>query len=115
MPFPNKSTQFKKGQSGNPNGQPRKLPQLDKLLDRILGEEGADGLTMMDRILDKVATKAAAGDLKAAEILLDRGYGKAKQSLEIDDVTKTPRPIVVQTPEAAELVRKLQEGTIGTD
>ena len=30
---------FKKGQTGNPNGRPRKLPELDKLLADVLGEE----------------------------------------------------------------------------
>ena len=38
------ATEFKPGQSGNPNGRPKKLPELDKLLADVLGEE-KDGLT----------------------------------------------------------------------
>ena len=79
--FPNKATAFKKGQSGNPKGRPPKLPQLDKLLDSVLGEE-KDGMTAAEAILKALRLKAANGDVRAAEVLLDRAYGKAKQSIE---------------------------------
>ena len=72
---------FKKGQSGNPNGRPKKLPQLDKLLADVLGEE-KDGLTAAEAILKKLRQMATTGNLRAAEILLDRGYGKARQSVD---------------------------------
>ena len=72
---------FKKGQSGNPNGRPKKLPQLDKLLADVLGEE-KDGLTAAEAILKALRLKAAKGDIRAAELLLDRAYGKARQSID---------------------------------
>ena len=72
---------FKKGQSGNPNGRPKKLPELDKLLADVLGEE-KDGVTAAEAILKKLRAMAAAGNIRAAELLLDRGYGKAKQSID---------------------------------
>lgn len=72
---------FKKGVSGNPNGRPKKLPQLDKLLADVLGEE-KDGVTAAEAILKALRAKAAKGDIRAAEVLLDRGYGKAKQTVE---------------------------------
>lgn len=75
-------TEFKKGQSGNPAGRPRKLPELDKLLADVLGEE-KDGITAADAILRKLRQLAAQGNLRAAEILLDRAYGKPKQSHEL--------------------------------
>jgi hypothetical protein len=34
---------FKKGQSGNPEGRPKKIPEIDKLLADVLGEE-KDGI-----------------------------------------------------------------------
>jgi hypothetical protein len=79
-PIPNNKP-FKKGQSGNPNGRPKKLPELDKLLADVLGEE-KDGLTAAEAILKKLRQMATTGNLRAAEILLDRGYGKARQSVD---------------------------------
>lgn len=79
-PIPNNKP-FKKGQSGNPNGRPKKLPQLDKLLADVLGEE-KDGLTAAEAILKALRLKAAKGDIRAAELLLDRAYGKARQSID---------------------------------
>ena len=76
------ATEFKPGQSGNPNGRPKKLPELDKLLADVLGEE-KDGLTAAEAILKALRMKAAKGDIRAAEVLLDRAYGKAKQTLDV--------------------------------
>jgi hypothetical protein len=73
---------FKKGQSGNPNGRPKKLPELDKLLADVLGEE-KDGITAAEAILKKLRQMAAQGNIRAAEVLLDRGYGKPKQHTDI--------------------------------
>jgi len=72
---------FKKGQSGNPNGRPKKLPDIDELLGNVLGEE-KDGLTAAEAILKALRLKATKGDVRAAEVLLDRGYGKAKQFID---------------------------------
>ena len=74
---------FKKGESGNPNGRPKKLPQLDVLLGNVLGEE-KDGLTAAEAILKALRLKATKGDVRAAEVLLDRAYGKALQKQETD-------------------------------
>lgn len=72
-----------KGTSGNPNGRPKKLPELDKLLADVLGEE-KDGVSAADAILRKLRAMAASGNIRAAEILLDRAYGKAKQNVSMD-------------------------------
>jgi hypothetical protein len=90
-PIPN-SKPFKKGQSGNPNGRPKKLPEIDKLLADVLGEE-KDGVSAADAILRKLRAMAAQGNIRAAEILLDRAYGKAKQSTDIT-LNQIPTPII---------------------
>lgn len=96
-PIPNNKP-FKKGQSGNPNGRPKKLPELDKLLADVLGEE-KDGITAAEAILKKLRQMAAHGNLRAAEILLDRGYGKPRQSVDSNiTVTEFPNPIIQITP-----------------
>ena len=69
---------FKKGQSGNPKGRPKKLPGLDELLTEVLGDGDA-----MERVLRKLLSMAEKGNLRAIEIILDRAYGKAKQEVAI--------------------------------
>lgn len=83
---------FKKGNPGGP-GVPKKLPELDKLLASVLGEE-KDGITAAEAILKKLRQMAAAGNIRAAEIMLDRGYGKPKQFIESN---VTQRTIIIDT------------------
>lgn len=75
--------QFKKGQSGNPKGRPKKLPKLDDMIAEVLGDE-TRGVTAAMAILKKMKTMAKKGNLKAAEMLFDRGYGKPKQKVELE-------------------------------
>jgi len=82
--IPEGAKPFPKGKSGNPNGRPKKLPEIDKLLADVLGEE-KDGVTAADAILRKLRAMAASGNIRAAEILLDRAYGKAKQSVDLNE------------------------------
>ena len=64
---------FKKGQSGNPNGRPRIIPELNKLLSEINEED-------YQAVINKLVDKAKKGDTRAAEVLLDRAYGKSKDN-----------------------------------
>lgn len=96
MPNPPEEYRFKPGQSGNPNGRPKKLPKLDDLLADILGEE-KDGITAAEAILKRLRVQAAQGNLKAAEILLDRAYGKARQSVEVSG--NADQPLVIKFPD----------------
>lgn len=82
---PEGATPFKPGQTGNPNGRPKKLPKIDDLLADILGNE-EDSDSEAHAVLVSLLQQAKKGNVKAAEILLDRAYGKAKQS--IDHTTK---------------------------
>ena len=96
-PIPNNKP-FKKGQSGNPNGRPKKLPELDKLLADVLGEE-KDGVTAAEAILRVLRAKAAKGDLRAAEILLDRGYGKPKQAVDMSATVRQFTAPIIEIPD----------------
>lgn len=95
-PQAGKKTQFKKGQSGNPAGKPRKLPEIEKLMADVLGEE-KDGKTAAEAILMALRAKAAKGDIRAAEVLLNRAFGMAKQSIQTDGVI---RIVAAQKPDA---------------
>lgn len=103
MPFPNKDTQFKKGESGNPNGRP---PKLLTELNAELKEKGYEPvsesqvveayLTLLNMnradILEyvksgdvpaifEIAAKGIGGKqgLQAVEKLLERALGKPKE------------------------------------
>jgi hypothetical protein len=97
MAFPHDGNKMKKGETLNPNGRPRKLPELDKLLADVMGEE-KDGLTAAEAILKALRAKATKGDIRAAEVLLDRAYGKAKQT--IDNNLNVSQPLVITLTES---------------
>lgn len=73
---------WKKGESGNPNGRPKKIPELRELLGNVLGDS-KDGKTAAEAILMALRAKAIRGDVRAAELLLDRAYGKVKSDLDL--------------------------------
>jgi hypothetical protein len=105
MPFkkgkvPEGAILFKKGISGNPNGRPHKLPELDNLLAKVLGEE-KDGITAGEAILKALRAKATKGDVRAAEVLLDRAYGKGKQITETNITTNEPL-VIIRTERSSE-------------
>lgn len=70
-----------KDERRNTKGRPPKLPELNKLLDKVLGEE-KDDITAMEAILKAIRGKAIKGDIRAGEVLLERAYGKAKQEIQ---------------------------------
>jgi hypothetical protein len=79
---PVRKYQWKKGQSGNPKGRPKKLPDLKEVLINVLAET-KEGKMAIEAILMAMRSKALKGDVRAAELLLDRGYGKAKQEHDV--------------------------------
>ena len=93
--------------SRNPKGRPKKLPQLDVLLAEVLGEKNKDGVTAADMLLRKLRAMAAQGNIRAIELLLDRAYGKAKQTVDmevtqrmtiVDDIPPIDTAITEATP-----------------
>ena len=101
---------LKSGNDGK-GGRPRKLPELNKLMADILGDE-KNGLTTAERILKAIEAKALKGDIKAAEMLLDRGYGKPAQAIiggsEDDPAIKTLNEIIIR---AVDATRPPEEGS----
>jgi hypothetical protein len=68
---------FQPGQSGNPGGRPKVIAEVQALA----REHTADAIeTLATIMLDKKASAAAR--VSAASVLLDRGYGKALQTIE---------------------------------
>lgn len=81
---PPKHSQFKPGQSGNPNGRPKGSLNLATILERMLREkviinEGGlrKTITKLEAAMKQLANQAAAGDLAAIKFLwLMIGYGE---------------------------------------
>lgn len=96
--YPNlkKGVPFKKGKSGNPAGRPKKIPEIEKLLANVLGDE-KNGMTAAEAILKSLLKKALSGDVRAAEVLLARGYGLPKQQIDLEANLKqtSPPPVVI--------------------
>ena len=88
MPFPNKDTQFKPGQSGNPDGKPKGTLSLSTHIQNLLNDEdfsawvsdpkvGVREVTgaPMKAIVQALIVKAINGDTKAFDMLGKYGYG----------------------------------------
>ncbi len=83
MAFPHDGKKFQKGQSGNPNGRTKDLPDLKILLSNVLGDT-KEGKSRAEAIIMALSNKAIKGDVRAAELLLDRAYGKANQNVDVE-------------------------------
>jgi len=70
---------FKKGQSGNPKGRPKKGSAIAERIREALTEE--DWL----EIIAKATEQAKAGDKSARDFLLDRTEGKPNQKIDITE------------------------------
>lgn len=60
---------WKKGQSGNPKGRPKKIPDLHSSLAMVMSEEQNDK-TALDAILLRLRADALKGNIRATELLL---------------------------------------------
>lgn len=83
------SGQFKKGQSGNPGGRPKK----DPVIAEILAKGGPAAASFMVELLNDPEAKAADKQ-RAAEYILDRLLGKAAQPI-VADVFKSEKPLTL--------------------
>ena len=77
-----KAYRWKKGQTGNPNGQPRKLPRLEVILQHVLGYDAdkPEESSPINEVITAMLKQAQKGNTTAANILLDRFAGKVKQT-----------------------------------
>lgn len=97
-----KDHQFKKGESGNPNGRPkgslnrstivkRWLETLEKAKNPITGHE--ESMSQEDIITLALIKKARKGDTQAYKALMDSGYGAPKQTVDNINMDVTPPKI----------------------
>lgn len=80
-----KEYQFKKGQSGNPNGRPKGSRSIPDMLMKIGDEQGTkDGqYSKLEVVLRRVFEYALEGKSWAVEFIADRTEGKVRQELQV--------------------------------
>jgi hypothetical protein len=72
---------FQKGKSGNPGGRAKKTDD-ERKIDELAREHTEQALETIVSIMQ--AGKTEKAQLAAAQYIIDRGYGKAPQSLEMN-------------------------------
>ncbi len=77
-----KATRVKKGEVRNPNGRPKRLPSLDRIMEHVFGiAEGQDDKdSKITHIMDAMYRESRKGSVAAANLVLDRFVGKVKQT-----------------------------------
>jgi hypothetical protein len=120
MAFPNDGKKFKPGESGNPDGRPKGVPNTKTRLQRLLkivqdkknpftGE--VEGFSVAEQMDMAMILNAVKGDSKSYQALIDRLEGKPKQQTSVE-ITKSPAREVL---EAAGLIEVDDDGKITTD
>lgn len=80
-------SKFKKGQSGNPKGRPKKEESITSLLrDKLSKKTGESRKTAADQIAAKLVDMAISGNMDAIREISNRVYGRPKQTSEITTV-----------------------------
>ena len=80
---------FKKGQSGNPKGRPKRSKCIPEILRKITAEKGKGGSTKLDLILNNVVDNAIKGDTWSIQFIAYRMEGKPAQ---VNQQTKEELP-----------------------
>ena len=80
MPIRANSTSFRPGQSGNPNGRPKVVADVQN----AAREHSGEAIETLAQIMCDPKAPAAAR-IAAASALLDRGYGKPLQTVDANN------------------------------
>lgn len=89
----NRSHLFQKGQSGNPAGRPKGSKSFKTVfmeaVNQLAKENEMDPKSIEMGIVLKAVAQARKGEFNFYRDLMDRLYGKAKQSIEIDAIVNS--------------------------
>lgn len=91
MPFPNKETQFKPGQSGNPAGLPKGTKHINTVVQELLNDDEFNAMILeglqvkefkgapIGAIVKAQIIKAINGDTKAYDSLVKSGWAQKSE------------------------------------
>ena len=86
MAFPHDGRKFKKGESGNVKGRPKKFPDLKEAFQKVIYEtEGGSYEDQVQAIAVKLVEMARSGNLRAIEYLFSILYPDGISREELDD------------------------------
>ena len=98
---PPKKNQFKKGQSGNPKGRPKKSRNRSTLMEEELNQqikvkEGNKTITMSksEAVVKQLINKGIKGDLRAVKIVLDHLQDIEPESKVAQSISANDRKII---------------------
>ena len=78
-----KHSRIKKGEVRNPNGRPKRLPSLDRILEHVFGVDDTqeDKDSKITQIMEAMHREARKGSVAAANLVLERMAGKVAQKV----------------------------------
>lgn len=85
----NRPTAFKKGQTGNPNGRPRKTPQEFELV-AACKAKAPQALSVLMQIMENGENEK--NRMTAAQAIIERGFGKPIQPTDNLHTVAEPTP-----------------------
>lgn len=92
----NVATQFKKGQTGNPNGRPPRDWTVAGLIEEAMEEQDETGVPAKKIIYKKLVALAKRGDILAMKEINQRLDGMPKQSTDLTTNGKDIEPVLVK-------------------
>jgi len=100
----NRPQLFKKGQSGNPKGRPKRDWTVAGLIEEAMEAEDETGIPYKKAVYDKLVLLAKKGDVMAIKEINNRLDGMPKQSVEIGN--KDNKPFYVELPRKMDTPQK---------
>jgi hypothetical protein len=87
------STTFQKGQSGNPGGRSPRVGPNGETIAQLARVHTAEALTTLVEVCNGKAHEPRVR-IAAANAILDRGWGKPKESVEVDANVTSNAPVI---------------------
>lgn len=100
--------QFQKGQSGNPNGRPKRKPITSELVKLLTVKPHGGSLTNAHLIASSLVDHAQVGNVAAARTILEYVEGKPVSQVEVEIWIMAARLAAARGVDPVELVRRAE-------